>query len=116
MPRRRFLIPVAVVLVVALGVGLYLFQPWRLLTVRETHEALLVPASTTQTTSSAPTSAVVETSEVVTKTPEVVAETPREVAKGDWRSLEHATTGKASLIKLPGGAHSVQFASLNTSD
>src|SRR5688500_5628052 len=106
MSHRRFLIPVAVVLVVALGVGLYLFQPWRLLTVRETHEALLVPASTTQTTSSAPTSAVVET-------PEVVAETPQEVAKGDWRSLEHATTGKASLIKLPGGAHSVQFASLN---
>jgi hypothetical protein len=116
MSHRRFLIPVAVVLVVVLGVGLYLFQPWRLLTVRETHEALLVPASTTQTTSSAPTSAVVETPEVVTKTPEVVAETPREVAKGDWRSLEHATTGKASLIKLPGGAHSVQFASLNTSD
>ena len=109
MPHRRFLIPVAVVLVVALGVGLYLFQPWRLLTVRETHEALLVPASTTQTTSSAPTSAAVET-------PEVVAETPQEVAKGDWRSLEHATTGKASLIKLPGGAHSVQFASLSTSD
>ena len=109
MPHRRFLIPVAVVLVVALGVGLYLFQPWRLLTVRETHEALLVPASTMQTTSSAPTPAVVET-------PEVITETPQEVAKGDWRSLEHATTGKASLIKLPGGGHSVQFASLDTSD
>jgi hypothetical protein len=106
MPQRRFLIPVAVVLVVALGVGLYLFQPWRLLTVRETHEALLVPTSTS---SQAPSPAPSETAAPV-------AETPKEVATGEWRSLEHATTGKASLIKLPGGAHSVQFASLDTSD
>ncbi|PWK88798.1 electron transfer DM13 [Lentzea atacamensis] len=107
MPQRRFLIPVAVVLVVALGVGLYLFQPWRLLTVRETHDALLVPASTS---SQAPTS---QTS--ASQAPAPVAEVAKEVATGEWRSLEHATTGKASLIKLPGGAHSVQFASLNTS-
>ena len=103
---RRFLIPVAVIVVAALGVGLYLFQPWRLLTVRETHDALLVPGST----SSAPISTAVSTP--VAAPPE----TPREVAGGEWRSLEHATTGKASLIKLPSGGHSVQFASLNTSD
>ncbi|SEQ49269.1 Electron transfer DM13 [Lentzea xinjiangensis] len=110
MPNRRFLIPVAVVLVVALGVGLYLFQPWRLITVRETNEALLVPASadrsasqlTAQSTSSGASAPV--------------AETAREVAAGEWRSLEHTTTGRASLIALPGGGHSVQFASLNTSD
>lgn len=106
MPHRRFLIPVSVVLVVALGVGLYLFQPWRLLTVRETHEALLVPTvaarTTAETTGQAPVGKPAETAE--------------EVAAGEWRSLEHATTGKASLIKLPGGGHSVQFASLDTSD
>ncbi|MGW4209996.1 DM13 domain-containing protein [Lentzea sp. NPDC004789] len=106
MPQRRILVPVAVVLVVALGVGLYLFQPWRLLTVRETHEALLVPTSTS-------TSATTSTSSAVAAP---VVESPKEVAAGEWRSLEHATTGKASLIKLPGGAHSVQFAALNTSD
>ncbi len=106
MPLRRFLIPVAVVLVVALGVGLYLFQPWRLLTVRETHDPLLVPAAPTSTSTSAPTSTSVS----------APVETAKEVATGEWRSLEHATTGKASLIKLPGGGHSVQFASLDTSD
>ncbi|HUQ55431.1 DM13 domain-containing protein [Lentzea sp.] len=110
MRSRRFLIPASVFLVVVLGVGLYLFQPWRLLTVRETHDALLVPATTSQsatqsTTQSTPASA-----------PAPVAETAKEVAAGEWRSLEHATTGKASLIELPGGGHSVQFASLNTSD
>jgi hypothetical protein len=110
MAQRRFLIPVAVVLVVALGVGLYLFQPWRLLTVRETHEALLVPAATTSATS--PVTSSVTSSGATAP----VAETPEAVATGEWRSLEHATTGKASLIKLPGGAHSVQFASLDTSD
>ncbi|HEX8864830.1 MAG TPA: DM13 domain-containing protein [Lentzea sp.] len=89
-------------LVVALGVGLYLFQPWRLLTVRETHEALLVPSSTSAQPSA--------------QAPVPVAESPREVASGEWRSLEHATTGKASLIKLPNNAYSVQFAGLDTSD
>ena len=102
MPHRRFLIPVAAVLVVALGVGLYLFQPWRLLTVRETHEALLVPTSTAQSETSSASAPV--------------AETAKEVATGEWRSLEHATTGKASLIKLPNNGYSVQFASLDTSD
>jgi hypothetical protein len=106
MPHRRFLIPVTVVLVVALGVGLYLFQPWRLLTVRETRDALLVPSApvstTAETTAQAPAENPVETAE--------------EVAAGEWRSLEHATTGKASLVKLPTGTHSVQFASLDTSD
>ncbi|MFD5831476.1 DM13 domain-containing protein [Lentzea sp. NPDC060358] len=110
MRSRRFLIPASVFLVVALGVGLYLFQPWRLLTVRETNEALLVPpvatGSTTQLTTQSTTSS----------SPVPVVETPKEVAAGEWRSLEHATTGKASLIRLPGGGHSVQFAGLNTSD
>ncbi|MFS8102908.1 DM13 domain-containing protein [Lentzea alba] len=92
--------------VVALGVGLYLFQPWRLLTVRETHDALLVPATTSVTTSASTS----------TEAAAPVVETPKEVAAGEWRSLEHATTGKASLIKLPGGTYSVQFASLDTSD
>jgi hypothetical protein len=110
MRQRRFLIPAALVLVVALGVGLYLFQPWRLLTVREASDALLVPT------------APVSTAPSQTAAPEVSAsvpppvETPREVAAGQWRSLEHATTGKASLVELPGGGHSVQFAALNTSD
>lgn len=106
MSQRRFLIPVAVVVVAALGIGLYLFQPWRVLTVRETHEALLVPPATSSpvSTPASPGSSA------------PVVETPEEVAAGEWRSLEHATTGKASLIKLPGGAHSVQFSSLNTSD
>jgi hypothetical protein len=110
MRLRRFLIPVSVLLVVALGVGLYLFQPWRLLTVRETHDALLVPAAPTSASVSAPVSAPASTSVPVP------AETAKEIATGQWRSLEHATTGKASLIELPGGGHSVQFASLDTSD
>ncbi|KOV79960.1 DM13 domain-containing protein [Nocardia sp. NRRL S-836] len=108
MRHRRFLIPAALVLVVALGVGLYLFQPWRLLTVRETNDALLVPTAPVSGSSSQTTAPAVSASAPV--------ETPREIAAGQWRSLEHATTGKASLVRLPGGGHSVQFAALNTSD
>jgi hypothetical protein len=114
MRSRRFLIPASVFLVVVLGIGLYLFQPWRLLTVRETHEALLVPAVTTQPTT--PAASQLTTQSTPVSAPAPVAETAKEVAAGEWRSLEHTTTGKASLIRLPGGAHSVQFASLTTSD
>lgn len=110
MRHRRFLIPVSVFVVVALGVGLYLFQPWRLFTVRETRDALIVPPATVQPTTQ---SAVQSTA---SSAPAPVAKTPKEVAAGEWRSLEHATTGKASLIELPDGGHSVQFAALNTSD
>lgn len=93
MSLRPFLLPVAVVLVIALGVGLYLFQPWRLVTNRTTSEQLLVPTSTP----AAPAG-------------------PVAVASGMFRSLEHATVGTATLVRLPDGRHSVQFAGLDTSD
>ncbi|GLZ29616.1 hypothetical protein Lesp02_18060 [Lentzea sp. NBRC 105346] len=97
MSTRRFLL---LGLVVVLGVGLYFFQPWRLLTNRTTAETLLVPTvSSTSTSSSAQAPAG-----------------PVAVASGMFRSLEHETTGTATLVRLPDGRHSVQFAGLNTSD
>lgn len=104
MSKRRFLIAGVVVV---LAVGLYLFQPWRLVTNRTASEALLVP-TVTSSASSPSTSAVA----VAPDAPDA----PVAVASGMFRSLEHATTGTASLVRLPDGRHSVQFAGLDTSD
>ncbi|MFE2751521.1 DM13 domain-containing protein [Actinosynnema sp. NPDC059335] len=107
MSKRVVVIGVAGVLVVALVVGLYLFQPWRLFTNRTADEALLLPATTAATTS---TSAAVE----ATTTPPPAG--PVALASGPFRSLSHTTTGTATLVELPDGKRAVQFESLDTSD
>ncbi|MFE9749179.1 DM13 domain-containing protein [Saccharothrix saharensis] len=110
MSKRVVVIGVAGVLVVALVVGLALFQPWRLVTDRTADEALLVPTATTvaaETTTAATAS--------TTTTPPPPAG-PVALAGGPFRSLEHATTGSATLVRLPGGGHAVQFEALDTSD
>ncbi|WP_309114526.1 DM13 domain-containing protein [Saccharothrix sp.] len=113
MSKRVVLIGVSAVLVVALAVGLYLFQPWRLVTDRTADEALLVPVSTSETAPATTGSAT--TGSAATTKPAAPAG-PVAVASGPFRSLEHATTGSASLVRRPDGTHAVQFEALDTSD
>jgi Electron transfer DM13 len=113
MSKRVVVIGISVVLVAALGVGLYLFEPWRLITNRTADEALLVPTSASTSTSA---SASTATSAPATSTPPAAPEVPVALASGAFRSLEHATTGSATLVRLPGGGHAVQFEALDTSD
>ncbi|GAA1270698.1 DM13 domain-containing protein [Saccharothrix xinjiangensis] len=103
-------------MVVALVVGLYLFQPWRLWTDRTADEALLVPAGPTTTGPTTTGMTTGMTAGTTTGTTRPQPEGPVVVASGPFRSLEHATTGSASLVRLPGGGHAVQFESLDTSD
>ncbi|MET1074672.1 MAG: DM13 domain-containing protein [Umezawaea sp.] len=115
MSRRVFAGVVAVVLVVGIGVGLALFQPWRLVTTRTADEALLVPTSSVvvpPASSAAPTGpAAAEVSPAL-----LVPAGPVALASGPFRSLEHATTGSATLVRLADGGHAVQFEGLDTSD
>ncbi|CAL9373837.1 hypothetical protein SUDANB95_00914 [Actinosynnema sp. ALI-1.44] len=108
MSKRGVLIGVSAVLVVALAVGLYLFQPWRLVTDRTADEALLVPVSTSETATG--------TASAAPTTTNAAPAGPVALASGPFRSLEHATTGSASLVRRPDGTHAVQFESLDTSD
>jgi hypothetical protein len=94
MVKRLLVLAVLVVL----GVGLYLFQPWRLATTRTANDVLVVSAP--MSSSAAPATAPV----------------PVAVASGPFRSLEHETTGSATLVRLPEGGHVVQFEALDTSD
>lgn len=106
MSKRVVVIGVAGVLVVALVVGLYLFQPWRLVTDRTADEALPLPATTTTTAAAGSTAAT-------TSAPPAG---PVALASGPFRSLDHTTTGSATLVRLPDGKRAVQFEALDTSD
>ncbi|MFI9009815.1 DM13 domain-containing protein [Actinosynnema sp. NPDC053489] len=112
MSKRVVVLGVAGVLAVALVVGLYLFQPWRLVTERTVDEQLLLPGPTSATTQAVTTTVVTTTGPAVTTTPVG----PVALASGPFRSLEHETTGTATLVRLPGGGHAVQFEALETSD
>lgn len=112
MSKRVVVTVVAGVVVVGLVVGVALFQPWRLWTDRTADEALLVPVATAPATSAASTTSASTASAPTTTTPAG----PVALASGPFRSLEHATTGSATLVRLPGGGHAVQFESLDTSD
>ncbi|MET9394549.1 DM13 domain-containing protein [Streptomyces sp. NPDC006624] len=93
-------IGVLVVAVVAAGLGLYWFQPWKLwqdTTVREALPAAVAPsASAAGTPSPAPE--------------------PRTLADGELISHEHATSGTVRLVRLPDGSHVVRLEDLDTSN
>jgi hypothetical protein len=114
MSKRVVVVGVAGVLVVALAVGLYLFQPWRVFTNTTADEALLVPVPTT--TAAAATTTSEAASAAPTTTTPAAPTGPVALATGPFRSLEHATTGSATLVRLPTGGHAVQFEALDTSD
>lgn len=100
--RKRILVGASVLAVLVLGVGLYLFQPWRLVTTRQVDDTLVAPPiAAAPSTPDAPTAPPTE---------------PIVVGFGDFRSLDHGTTGQAQLVRLPDGRHVVQFANLDTSD
>ncbi|MFJ6386902.1 DM13 domain-containing protein [Streptomyces sp. NPDC091972] len=96
------------VAVVAVGFGLYWFQPWKLWQDETVEEALpgvvtTSAPSTAEPTASAPAS------------PSSVAE-PRTVASGDLISHEHATKGTVKLVRLADGSHVVRLENLDTSN
>ncbi|MCI0384462.1 DM13 domain-containing protein [Streptomyces sp. CNQ085] len=103
---RPLVAAVVVVAVVAAGVGLYWFQPWKLWqdeTVRESLPAAPsapAPPADRETASAAPPAQA----------------GPRTLADGDLISHEHATSGTVRLIRLPDGSHVVRLENLETSN
>jgi len=84
--RPSVLIPVAVIAVTALALGLYLFQPWRLITNVSVDEALPAPTESTV------------------------------VAEGSFISHEHGTTGTAQVLELRDGSRVLRLTGLDTSN
>ena len=103
--RKPLIIVIVVVVVLALIAGMYLFQPWKLFTSKEVNEAL--PSTST--------SALPTDSATGATTPPPAVENLT-LASGPFRSYEHETTGKASLIRLTNGTTIVRLTDFKTSD
>ena len=112
---KRVMVP-ALLLVAAIvvGVGLYLFQPWRIFTSSTVTEALptAVPASAP---TAVPSPAASPEATTTTAAPTAVAG-PRELATGQLISHEHASSGSVRILELPDGNRILRFEGLNTSD
>lgn len=106
--RRRVVIPaVALVAVIAVAVGLYLFQPWRIFTsstVIEDVPAVATPAPASQGPSLTPAA------------PAAPVALPRELAAGRLISHEHTSSGTVRILELPDGSRILRFEGLDTSD
>jgi hypothetical protein len=102
--KKRAVIPaVLLVAAIAVAVGLYLFQPWRIFTsstVIEDLPAAPAPASQSQGPSVAPSAVAV----------------PRELATGQFISHEHASSGTVKILALPDGSRILRLEGLDTSD
>ncbi|WP_107656390.1 DM13 domain-containing protein [Nocardia suismassiliense] len=85
----------AVLLVIGLGVGLALTQPWRLFTNTTVNEA--APAVTAPAAPGEPAQ-------------------PRTLARGSLISHEHQTSGSVVILQLPDGSRVLRLEDLDTSD
>lgn len=124
-PKKRRLSPavIGVIVVVAVIVGgvlMYLFQPWKLFVDDVVDEAAPVAASTASPLPSE--DATAEASPATTTGPEPAATEPPalvypvELARGDFISHEHTTTGSASILELEDGSRILRIEDLNTSN
>lgn len=118
--RPAVLVPTALVLVAVVGVGLYLFQPWRLFVNTTVDEASPLAVSAP---ASSPSPGIDEAADVdeaaATPAPEASpsdAAQPTVIATGEFISHEHGTSGAASVIALPGGDRVLRIEGLDTSN
>lgn len=133
--RPAVLVPVGIVVVIALAAGMYLFQPWRLFTNVEVNEAAptsvsdLVdeqPATTSAASSGtsatpSPDDDAAPSADPSSTAPETASEPaepaePVVLAKGDFISHEHSTSGKVKILELADGTRVLRIEGLETSD
>ncbi|WP_309108530.1 DM13 domain-containing protein [Arthrobacter sp.] len=121
--RRNVLAMLIPCAVAVLLIGAYLFQPWRLFTSSTLNEALpeavsasSSPSNTTAVSPSSPTESIQPTPSAATAGAPVSEAAPIVVAKGDFQSQEHPTSGTASLLKLADGTQLVRLENLASSD
>ncbi len=125
--RPAVLLPLALVIVAAVAVGLFLFQPWRLVTNVTVDEALPTPAGTPVSPATGasgagsdplPTGLVAAASSPTRKAP---APSPKPVAPdvlaaGSFISHEHGTTGDVRILELADGTRVLRLTGLDTSN
>jgi hypothetical protein len=111
--RRRFRRPLvwvaALVLALVAGIGLYWFQPWKLVTDRAVDETLAaVPEP--QSSASLPQASLPQASGSAS------APRPAVVRQGEFISHEHDTSGLARVVLKPDGSRALELVGLDTSN
>ncbi|MFC7017198.1 DM13 domain-containing protein [Streptomyces viridiviolaceus] len=108
---RRTVVPAVLVLAVAAGFVLYLFQPWKAFTDTTVNEAL--PASSAPTVADGPRMK----DDAGAKGDEApVKDTgPEDLTQGSFVSHEHDTSGTARTLRLAGGGQVLRLEDLMTS-
>jgi hypothetical protein len=115
MGKRAVISAVVLVTAVAVAVGLYLFQPWRLFTSSTVTED--VPAAAPLAVPSQESSAEpAESAEPTTPATPAAPAAPRELATGQLISHEHASSGTVKILELADGTRILRFEGLDTSD
>lgn len=98
---RRILVALVPLVVLGVVVGLWLFEPWRLFTSSEVHEAAPTAAVTgTPTVGSSPTAPATGTV----------------LAEGRFVDAEHGTSGTARILRLADGRRFLRVEDLAGSD
>jgi len=93
---------IAVAVLALFGLGIYWFGPQRLVLDREVAEALPTPTGTTDPS--------------IGEEPLEEPSGIEELGSGEFRSLEHGTTGLARIVELEDGSRFVRLEDLDTSD
>lgn len=116
----------AVAIGALLGVGLYLFQPWRLFTSSTVVEAVPTASQDAgmQTTAPSPPAGISPSSVVPSDPSEPPGEpgaptappAPRVLAQGTVVSHEHTSSGMVCVLELADGSRVLRFEALDTSD
>jgi hypothetical protein len=117
--QPKVAIPVVMAAIVVLGIGLYLFQPWRIITNVEVNEALPTAVATETSATPVPSTASAspeEQSPSAEPTPTLTPAEPIVLAEGSFISHEHATTGTVRILELPDGSRILRIEGLDTSD
>ena len=109
--RPIVLVPVAIVVVVVLGVGLFLFQPWKLFTNTTVNEASPVAAS-----APAEPATSADADPATPASPAAPAAEAAVISTGTFISHEHGTSGTVQVIELPDGRRVLRIEGLDTSN
>jgi hypothetical protein len=116
---------VVVALVIAAGVGLYLFQPWKIFTSSTIDEALPSGAVTSSAPAvpGTPTSMAPASPDSMAPAPGSMAPSPQPspagpvvLAEGTFVTQEHQTSGTAKVIRLADGSRVLRLENLSGSD
>lgn len=112
MGKRAAILAGLFVAAIAVAVGLYLFQPWRIFTSSTVTEDI-PSAAPLPVPSQAPTAE--PSAPAASATPDAPA-APRELATGQLISHEHASSGTVRILELADGSRILRLEGLDTSD